>query len=145
MKSLIPTLAVDDVDASLAFYTDVLGFTTGYTLPGPDGTTLHASVDRGEAHIMFGKFDPARDGEGTRGAGVTLYFTVGDDEDIDAYFERVRAAGAAVVQGPTDQFWGHRDWTVADPDGFLLTISKVTGPMDLSRMPSAEPALATAD
>ena len=31
-----------------------------------------------------------------------------------------------VVQEPTDQFWGHRDWGISDPDGYLIFISKVT-------------------
>ena len=50
--------------------------------------------------------------------------TVADDEDIDAYFERVKAAGARGLQEPTDQFWGHRDWGIVDPDGYVLYISK---------------------
>ena len=150
MKSLIPMLAVNDVDASVRYYTEVLGFAASFTMPGPDRTTVHASVERGAAHVMLGKDDASCGGEGQppRGAGVVLYFTVEDDEDIDAYFARVTAAGAKVVQEPMDQFWGHRDWGIADPDGYLLYISKQVGAMDLSAVEGtkqAEPALVPAD
>jgi catechol 2,3-dioxygenase-like lactoylglutathione lyase family enzyme len=44
MKNIIPTLAVADIDASVRFYTEVLGFDVGFTLPGEDGKLIHGSV-----------------------------------------------------------------------------------------------------
>ncbi len=125
MKSIIPALTVADIDASVRFYSEVLGFDVQFTLPGPDGKLIHASVKRGDATVMFGQLDPSNPhDQGKLGAGVALFFTVADNEDIDAYFERVKEAGATVFQEPTDQFWGHRDWVIADPDGYLLWIGK---------------------
>ena len=127
MKSIVPALAVADIDASVKFYTDVLGFDVAFAMPGEDGKLVHASVKRGDSALMFGKIDPSNaHDQGQLGKGVVLYATVADDEDIDAYFERVKATGARVVQEPTDQFWGHRDWAIADPDGYQLYISKET-------------------
>jgi len=127
MKNIIPALAVADIDASVRFYTEVLGFDVGFTLPGPHGKLMHASVRRGDSDLMFGRLDPGNThDQGPLGKGVVLYATVADDEDIDAYFQRVKDAGATVVQEPIDQFWGHRDWGISDPDGYLLFISKVT-------------------
>jgi PhnB protein len=126
MKNIIPTLAVADIDASVRFYTKILGFDIGFTLPGEDGKLIHASVQRGNSSLMFGRVDASnRHDQDPLGRGVVLYATVADNEDIDAYFQRVRDAGATVVQEPTDQFWGHRDWGITDPDGYLLFISKV--------------------
>ena len=125
MKSLIPMLAVRDMDATMAFYTDVLGFEVTFTLPNEAGGLDHAGLKHGETDIMVGPLrDAAPDGSDRPGTGIVLYMTVADDEDIDAYFERVKAAGARVLQEPTDQFWGHRDWGIADPDGYVLYISK---------------------
>jgi PhnB protein len=58
-------------------------------------------------------------------------------EDIDIYFQRVKNAGATVVQEPTDQFWGHRDWGITDPDGYLLFISKETQAVSADAMREA--------
>ena len=45
-------------------------------------------------------------------------------DDVDAAFETVRAAGAEIVQEPTEQFWGVRDFAVRDPAGNLVRIEQ---------------------
>ncbi|HZK74469.1 MAG TPA: VOC family protein, partial [Clostridia bacterium] len=45
-------------------------------------------------------------------------------DDLGAAFERVRASGAEIVQEPTDQFWGTRDFAVRDPSGNLVRIDQ---------------------
>ncbi|HLH13585.1 MAG TPA: VOC family protein [Solirubrobacteraceae bacterium] len=45
-------------------------------------------------------------------------------DDLDATFETLRAAGAEIVQEPTDQPWGARDGAVRDPSGNLLRIDE---------------------
>ena len=51
---IIPVLSVADVDASVKFYTEKLGFTQEFAFPGPDGKNTFASVKLGEAHVMVG-------------------------------------------------------------------------------------------
>jgi PhnB protein len=138
MKSIMPSLAVADIEASVKFYVDVLGFDVAFTLPGEDGKLVHASVQHGDAMLMFGRLDPANaHDQGQLGKGVVLYSTVTDDEDIDAYFERARSAGATVMQEPVDQFWGHRDWGIADPDGYLIWVSKEIQALSAAEMTEA--------
>jgi len=45
-------------------------------------------------------------------------------DDLDAAFEQVRASGAEIVQEPTDQPWGTRDFAVRDPSGNLVRIDQ---------------------
>jgi catechol 2,3-dioxygenase-like lactoylglutathione lyase family enzyme len=45
-------------------------------------------------------------------------------DDLDATFEKVRAAGAEIVQEPADQPWGTRDCAVRDPSGNLVRIDQ---------------------
>jgi catechol 2,3-dioxygenase-like lactoylglutathione lyase family enzyme len=45
-------------------------------------------------------------------------------DDLDAAFEKVRAAGAEIVQEPTEQPWGTRDRAVRDPSGNLVRIDQ---------------------
>lgn len=48
-------------------------------------------------------------------------------DDLDGTFEKVRAAGAEIVQEPTDQPWGTRDFAVRDPSGNLVRIDQPPG------------------
>jgi uncharacterized glyoxalase superfamily protein PhnB len=146
MKSIIPALAVADIEASIRFYTEVLGFSTQMTLPGPDGSLVHASLGRGEVSVMFSRIDPAQThDQAPLGRGVALYATVGDDEDVDALFAHARAAGTTVTQEPTDQFWGMRDFGIADPDGYVWLISKETAKRSEAEMREAMLTGAPAD
>jgi catechol 2,3-dioxygenase-like lactoylglutathione lyase family enzyme len=45
-------------------------------------------------------------------------------DDLDASFEKVRDSGAEIVQEPTDQPWGTRDFAVRDPSGNLVRIDQ---------------------
>ncbi|HTB71447.1 MAG TPA: VOC family protein [Solirubrobacteraceae bacterium] len=45
-------------------------------------------------------------------------------DDLDATFEKLLAAGAEIVQEPTDQPWGTRDCAVRDPSGNLVRIDQ---------------------
>lgn len=45
-------------------------------------------------------------------------------DDLDATFEKLRAADAEIVQEPTDQPWGTRDMAVRDPSGNLVRIDQ---------------------
>ncbi|MDJ0311816.1 VOC family protein [Arthrobacter sp. H35-D1] len=38
-------------------------------------------------------------------------------EDVDAHYERVRAAGAVIEHTPQDQPYGRREYGVRDPEG----------------------------
>jgi uncharacterized glyoxalase superfamily protein PhnB len=146
MKNIIPSLAVADVAASIRFYTDVLDFQVAFTLPGENGKLMHGSIQRGDSIIMFSPLsDSDPHDRGPLGQGVVLYSTVADDEDIDAYFERVRKAGATIIQEPADQFWGHRDWAVTDPDGYRIYVSKVIADVSAEEMREAALAGSPAD
>jgi uncharacterized glyoxalase superfamily protein PhnB len=138
MQSLIPALAVKDIPTSLSFYNDVLGFETTFTLPDDNGNIVHASLKRGDVEIMLGLLDLTQaHNQGALGKGVLLYTTVADNEDVDALYEHAKRQGAQVTQEPVDQFWGHREWIVADPDGYLMAVSKVIAQVTADSMREA--------
>lgn len=56
-----------------------------------------------------------------KGSMPAIIFTT---EDCDATFERLRAAGAEVMQEPTDQGYGVRDCAFRDPSGNQLRFSE---------------------
>lgn len=145
MPNIIPALAVADIAASLRFYTETLGFQTVFTMPDESGTLVHASVSLGDSEVMFGRIDPNQPhDQPPLGRGVALYTTVADDVDIDALYARAKASGAPVLSEPTDQFWGHRDWGVTDPDGYVVIVSKVIRRLSEEEMRKAAFAAAPA-
>ena len=48
-------------------------------------------------------------------------------DDLDATFEKLRSAGAEIVQEPTEQPWGTRDCAVRDPSGNMVRIDQPPG------------------
>jgi PhnB protein len=137
MKSLVPALGVADVATSVQFYSEVLGFEVTFTFPGDDGELVHASVKRGDSEFMFGRLRGDLHDQAPLGRGVSFYMTVGENEDIDAFFARVKETGAEIIQEPADQFWGNRDWAVADPDGYHLYVAKTVRQVSPAEMREA--------
>lgn len=45
-------------------------------------------------------------------------------DELDAAFEKVRAAGAEVVEEPAERPWGARDFAVRDPSGNLVRVDQ---------------------
>ena len=123
LNELQPILWVSNIERSVDFYRDKLGFDLAFAMTGDGGKLLHASVTNGSVTLMLGYKDEATiPVEGRRlGGGAELYTYA---EDVDAYYERVRAAGTSLTQPITDQYWGDRTFTVTDPDGYVLTIAQ---------------------
>jgi predicted enzyme related to lactoylglutathione lyase len=46
-------------------------------------------------------------------------------KDLDGTFERVQAGGTEVIQEPTEQPYGVRDFALRDPAGNLIRIQEV--------------------
>jgi uncharacterized glyoxalase superfamily protein PhnB len=123
----------DDPDAALAFYRDTLGFEVrldvGYNgmrwitvgPPGQPGTSivLHPpGVDPGITDDERRTITEMM-AKGTYG-GILLA-----TKDLDGAFERLQAGDADVVQEPTEQPYGVRDFAVRDPAGNLIRIQEL--------------------
>jgi predicted enzyme related to lactoylglutathione lyase len=93
-----PSLTVGDLDASLAFYRDVLGFVVEQTWD-EGGKVVGVSLRAGNVAFWLGQDDWKKG--------------------------RIQSKGGRLDQGPTDQDWGVRDISLTDPDGFKITIANV--------------------
>ena len=103
-------LAVADVERSLAFYRDALGFRTVFS----KGETVWLSA--GDDLLGLSRGEP-RPGEGFEHFG----FRVEDPERVDAWAEHLRAHGVEPEKGPYDRSDG-RSVYFRDPDGHLLEV-----------------------
>jgi lactoylglutathione lyase len=109
---------VSDLDASIAFYRDVVGlpyrFTdAGYAEFGTEGTRF-ALYERRRAEWLTGRTV-------TPGPAAEVVVLV---DDVDAQASRLAALGATVLSGPADRPWGHRTVHIADPDGFVVELAQ---------------------
>ena len=117
---IMPVLAVKDVDASIAFYCDRLGFGHDFSVPGPDGVNMFAGVTLGQASFGL-NHDPEN---ATGGKGVTFMVYVPDETDLDAYYGEVQAKGVKIVSEIKDEYWGDRVFVINDLDGYELCMCK---------------------
>lgn len=105
---IVPTFPVRDVNASVRFYVDGLGFTLG----GREGDDF-ASVFRGrvaDVNIYLNRQD------GPSGTAECYVFV----EDPDALHAEYAREQVPVVHTPRDTPWGYRQFTISDPDGHRL-------------------------
>ena len=117
---MFPTLTVADVEASVGWYSEVVGFGTVFVLPGADGGPVLAHLRwRKYADVLLVPDAGAADSEGVKGAGVSLSFLVGD-VSVDAMAERLAGRGVALEEGPVTRPWNTREIVVVDPDGYRL-------------------------
>ena len=125
-KKLTPNLLVANVERSLAFYVDTLGFERGMTVP-EESPYVFASVTGGAVEIFLNdaaaavKEYPAFGGR-PLGATGTMYIEV---DGVDALHDRLKPH-AAVVMPLTTQFYGMREFAIEDPDGYVITFAQRT-------------------
>lgn len=124
MRSVTPSLTVNDLGRSIAWYRDVLGFAITDRWEH-DGALVGVEMKAGAVSVFLGQDDWKKGRDRVKGEGFRIFVETG--QDVDRLAERIRAAGAALAQEPRDESWGGRTLAVADPDGFKLTISKMKG------------------
>jgi predicted enzyme related to lactoylglutathione lyase len=128
-------IAVDDHDKALAFYRDVLGLEVrnDVAYEGMRWVTVGSPSQPGVEIVLEPPLaDPnasAADRETmaellAKGLLRGVMFRTGD---CDATFERIRAAGAEVLQEPIDMPYGVRDCAFRDPSGNMLRFMQPRG------------------
>lgn len=120
-RSLVPTFTVNDLDKSLRFYSQGLGFTIAEKYEN-EGKLQGVMLGAGGTMLGISQDDFAKGKDRVKGVGMRLY--VETDQDIEALAAQVKSAGFRVDDGPAALPWGPLGFTVTDPDGFRLTISK---------------------
>ncbi|NGO11790.1 VOC family protein [Streptomyces sp. HC44] len=121
-------IAVDDHDKALAFYRDALGFEVRNDVgfEGMRWVTV-GSPSQPDAEIVLEP--PLADPNASPADRQTMAELLAkgllrgvnfSTDDVDAAFERVRAAGGEVLQEPVDQPYGVRDCAFRDPAGNMV-------------------------
>ena len=118
--SLMASMTVKDLPASLAWYRDTLGFDVDQEHER-EGLLRAVSLKAGNVRILLNQDDGAKGFDRIKGQGISLQFTT--SQSVDEIAKRVRAHGGTLGSEPMDMPWGARMFRLNDPDGYMLVIS----------------------
>src|SRR5262245_21918775 len=121
LRNVAPSFIVNDIDKSLAWYRDVLGFEVKQRWE-EDGKLFGAELQAGPVLFMIGQDDWKKGRDRVKGVGFRLYCHT--EQDIDELARAIKSRGGSLTHEPRDEEWGSRAMTVTDPDGFVITIAK---------------------
>jgi catechol 2,3-dioxygenase-like lactoylglutathione lyase family enzyme len=110
MQASTTVLTVSDLQASLAYYRDKLGFDIAFQFGTP---SFYAGLFSGKVrlHLIAADHAPRPPGHGA----VAI-----DVDDVDALHTELVTRGAKILKAPANQAYGLRDFDVADLDGNML-------------------------
>ena len=121
---LTPNLMVEDVNQTLKFYEDVLGFKLDQSVP-ESGHYEWASARCGEVELMFqtrtslsSDFPPFQDTP----TGGTLTFFI-QMQGIQELYEHIRHQ-VEIIQDLNVTFYGMREFSIKDPNGYILVFAE---------------------
>jgi uncharacterized glyoxalase superfamily protein PhnB len=118
LRDITPTFTATDLQRSIAFYRDVLGFVVGEEWR-ENGTLAGCEMRAGAVTFYLTQDDFAKGRDRKKGIGSRLSCTTA--QDLDRFAAEVKARGGALDQEPMDMPWGERLFMITDPDGFKLT------------------------
>ena len=141
VKQAVPFFGVTDMESSLRFYVDGLGFTIkrqwvpeGDGHYPSDGKIRWCWLELGDAAIMLQEFMPQRRPKETLGTGASVCFMC---EDALALYREFKSRGVQMRNRP---FVGNGLWVVGvtDPDGYRMEFESPTDAPEESELEEAE-------
>jgi len=115
IRRIKPNILADDVEASRAFYREVLGLDEGN---GLDWIAFYSAPGAPELQISVMELD--------RTAGVHPDVSI-EADDVEVLYEKAVAAGCEIVHPLTDEPWGVRRFFVRDPNGAVINVMRHLG------------------
>ncbi len=124
-ESLTPNIMVKDVNQTLDYYRNILGFEIIDTNP-TDGQFEWGFVKKGEAGLMFQELSSLRAeypslSSTPLGGALTFYVLV--QENIESWFSKLEGR-VKVVKALNTTFYGTKEFAIEDINGFILTFSE---------------------
>jgi predicted enzyme related to lactoylglutathione lyase len=121
-NAVLPHVVYRDVAGAIAWLTKTFGFREHYRYGDPGGPISGAQMHLGYAWIMVtraraGRASPAQLSCGTQSLTVFV-------EDVDAHFQRAKAAGAKIVEELNETVYGERQYGAEDLDGHHWLFSR---------------------
>lgn len=122
------TLGVADLEKSMNFYRDGLGWQT-QGIVGTEyehGAVVMFELENGQLLCLYERNNLAWDSQLKLQAESATEFSIGyfvnSDEDVDAVMKQAEHAGARITKPAQKAFWGGYHGYFQDPDGHLWEI-----------------------
>ncbi len=116
-QRILPYLNYADPKPVIEFLINAFGFEQGLLLDMPDGSVGHCELQMNGETLMLSSEFPEGGLSSPKSLGGVHATVLVYVDDVDAHFEHARAAGAEIVEEPTDQFYGDRTYRALDPEG----------------------------
>lgn len=125
LQSLTPNLMVKNVNETLDFYRNILGFKLLQTVP-EEGTFDWGFVQKNGVLIMFQKDNSIREEypelkNYQEGGALTLYIKV---NDLQEWYGQIKDK-TNVIKPMKKTFYGANEFAIQDLNGFILTFSDI--------------------
>jgi uncharacterized glyoxalase superfamily protein PhnB len=126
VPSLVPVLAVEDVQTAMAFYNH-LGFREVFSILDQSAKLAHAHLRNGDSALFLGRTDvshyPGQRRAETikgsrsldRGIGITLILQV---DKLASVYDFICREKLEVLAEPVDEYYGDRVFVFLDPFGY---------------------------
>ena len=114
VDTVLPHIVYDDVAAAIDWLTRVFGFSEHYRYGDPTAPE-GAQMRFGNVYLMLTRARPGRETPARLGAftqTLSLFVT-----NVDENYEKIRRAGAKVVEELNETFYGERQFVVEDLAG----------------------------
>jgi uncharacterized glyoxalase superfamily protein PhnB len=121
LRSVALSLTATDLQRSIAFYRDVLGFVVGDEWR-QKGVLIGVELHAGAVTFMLNQDDFAKGRDRLKGLGTRFYCSTA--QDIDRFAAQIKERGGVLDQEPKMTEWGSRVFMISDPDGFKLTFQQ---------------------
>lgn len=110
-----PILEVADLATSLQFYSRQLGFTVEFEFGDP---VSHAGLFRGDWSTQGARLQLTQRASASRIPSAALYLIVAPR--LDMLYEEFQRRDVPILEAIATRPWGRREFSVRDPDGYLL-------------------------
>ena len=108
--TMYPYFGYRDSAAALKWLAEAFGFEKTAEIAGPDGKLMHAEMTFGNGAIMLGTSSGEHGSKVPAEHGIYIYV-----DDVEAHYERAKAAGAQIVYPPEETEWGDKALSGAGP------------------------------
>lgn len=117
VQEIVPLFYVDDIMASVAFYTGTLGFQR-HSSWEPAGVLSWCRLERNGAAVMLQSVESEEFAgkSGERGRGIVFFFNC---DNVDEIRNEFQAKGLDLAE-PDVAFYGMKQVEFTDPDGYQL-------------------------